>query len=176
MLPMQIPTADVSDDNDGRYDVCETQFREYGGRAAVAGSIRTVLCDDDSILVKRVIEEDGDGSVLVVDGGASLRCALFGEKSARIAVEHGWLGVIVHGAVRDVAALSELPLSVKALGTSPRRARQQGAGAVDIPLAFGGACFEPGGRLWSDCDGIVVAPLTQAQGGSLEPRGSISPA
>lgn len=162
---MQLPTADVSDQSDGELDVCETQFREYGGRTAVAGSIRTVLCSDDSVLVKRVIEGDGTGCVLVVDGGASLRCALFGEKSARIALEHGWSGVIIHGAVRDVASLSTIPLSVKALGTSPRRARQLGAGAVDVSVTFGGVCFVPGARLWSDCDGIVVAPLIEERAG-----------
>lgn len=153
---MEIATADVSDLSDGRLDVCETQFREYGGRTAVTGLIRTVLCCEDSVLVKRVIEEDGDGCVLVVDGGGSLRCALFGEKSARIAIANGWAGILVHGAVRDVAALTTMPLSVKALGTSPRRARQVGGGSIDVPVTFGGACFLPGGRLWSDRDGIVL--------------------
>ena len=56
-----------------------------------------------------------------MDGGGSLHTALMGDLIAASAVEHGWAGVVIHGAVRDVAALRELELGVKALG--PTRAR-----------------------------------------------------
>ena len=69
---------------------------------------------------------------------------------------HGWAGVVVHGAVRDVAALRDLPLGVKALGSNPRKSAKNGAGEVDVPVSFGGVTYRPGQRLWSDDDGIVV--------------------
>jgi regulator of ribonuclease activity A len=64
--------------------------------------------------------------------------------------------VVVHGAVRDVAALRDLPLGVKALGSNPRKSAKNGAGEVDVPVSFGGVTYRPGQRLWSDDDGIVV--------------------
>lgn len=160
---MEPTTSDLSDSSNGRLRVCELQFRQFGGVDAMVGRIRTVLCADDSVLVKRVIEEDGHGQVLVVDGGASMRCALFGEKSAHAALANGWAGVIVHGAVRDVGALASIPLSVKALGSSPRRAHQHGTGAVDVPVVFGGVSMAPGEQLWSDLDGVVVGSLEHGE-------------
>ncbi|WP_455868255.1 RraA family protein, partial [Proteus mirabilis] len=71
-------------------------------------------------LVKQILATAGEGAVLVVDGGGSLASALMGDLIAASAVRCGWAGVIIVGAVRDRAALAELPLGVKALGSNPR--------------------------------------------------------
>lgn len=150
-------TADLSDDSGDALAVCTADLRQYGGRPKVSGRIRTVVCCDDSVVLKKVLDEDGHGCVLVVDGGGSRERAIFGEKTARAAIANGWEGVVIYGVTRDVAALASLPISVKALGTSPRRARQDGAGEAEVPVQFGGVLFRPGGQLWSDEDGIVVS-------------------
>jgi len=62
------------------------------------------------------------------------------------------------GAVRDSAALSGLDLGIKALGTNPRRSAKDGAGAIDVPVTFGGVTFYPGDILHADDDGIVLLP------------------
>ena len=93
--------------------------------------MRTVRCHQDNALVKQVLATPGQGQVLVVDGGGSLHTALMGDLIAASAVEHGWAGVVIHGAVRDVAALRELDLGVKALGSNPRKSAKDGAGEVD---------------------------------------------
>ena len=49
--------------------------------------------------------EPGQGRVLVIDGGGSLRVALLGDTIAGLAAANGWAGLVVHGCVRDVAAL-----------------------------------------------------------------------
>jgi regulator of ribonuclease activity A len=79
-----------------------------------------------------------------------------GDLIAASAVQRGWAGVVIHGAVRDVAALRDLPLGIKALGSNPRKSAKDGAGEVDVPVSFGGVTFRPGQRLWSDDDGVVV--------------------
>ena len=56
-----------------------------------------------------------------------------------------------------MAALRELDLGVKALGSNPRKSAKDGAGEVDVPVAFGGVEFRPGDWLYSDEDGIVLA-------------------
>ncbi|MFV2174643.1 ribonuclease E activity regulator RraA [Actinomadura sp. LOL_016] len=154
---MEFATADLIDDFGDELRSCETQFRQYGGRARFAGPVSTVRCHRDNGLVKRLLNTPGDGRVLVVDGAGSLASALMGDLIAAAAVENGWAGVVINGAVRDVAALRGLDLGAKALGSNPRKSAKDAAGEVDVPVVFGGVEFRPGDWLYSDEDGIVVA-------------------
>ncbi|WP_067965344.1 ribonuclease E activity regulator RraA [Nocardiopsis trehalosi] len=150
-------TADLIDAHGDALASCETQFRLFGGRAAFHGPIATVKCHEDNALVKEQLSQPGDGWVLVVDGGGSLRTALLGDRIAAAAAENGWAGVVVHGAVRDAAALAGIDIGVKALGTNPRKSAKTGAGVLDAPVAFGNVVFTPEAWLYSDEDGIVIA-------------------
>ena len=96
------------------------------------------------MLLKERLSQPGEGRVLVVDGGGSYRCALLGDNIGGLAVGNGWAGIVVNGCVRDVAALAELPIGIKALGTNPRPSAKGGDGEVDVPVTFGGAEFRPG--------------------------------
>jgi regulator of ribonuclease activity A len=153
-----LATADLVDDIGPDVRSCDTQFRQFGGRAMFAGPVRTVQCFEDNALLKSVLSEPGDGAVLVVDGGASLRCALVGDVIAGLAEKNGWAGIIVNGAVRDSTALRSLDIGIKALGTNPRKSTKTGAGQRDIEVEFGGITFVPGEIAYSDDDGIVVTP------------------
>ncbi|MDF2710042.1 MAG: rraA [Nonomuraea muscovyensis] len=153
---MTIVTADLYDERGDRLDSCDLQLRQYGGRSAFAGAVATVRCHEDNALLKSILSEPGEGRVLVVDGGGSLHAALIGDVIAGLALANGWAGVVVNGAVRDVAALRELDLGVKALGSNPRKGGKQGTGERDVPVSFGGATFRPGAELFSDDDGILV--------------------
>ena len=148
-------TSDLFDDHPGA-ESCETQLRQFGGLHAFSGPIATVRCHEDNVLLRARVEEPGDGRVLVVDGGGSFRCALLGDNIAGIAVANGWSGVVVNGCVRDVGALAELQIGIKALGTNPRPSGKSGAGEVDVPVSFGGAEFAPGAVLHADDDGVIV--------------------
>jgi regulator of ribonuclease activity A len=149
-------TADLADAQGDTARSCETQFRSFGRRRAFEGRISTVRCFEDNVVVRSVLEQPGEGRVLVVDGGASLRVALLGDRIAGLAAATGWDGIVINGAVRDVAALSTIDIGVKALGSNPRRSAKAGAGEVDVPLTFGGVSFVPGEYLVADDDGIVV--------------------
>ncbi|MFD1192617.1 ribonuclease E activity regulator RraA [Phenylobacterium conjunctum] len=153
---MAVGVADLCDANEDEIEVCELQMRDYGGRTAFSGPIRTVRCHEDNSLVKATLAEPGEGCVLVVDGGGSLHRALLGDMLGADAVKNGWAGVVVNGAVRDSAVLGTLDLGVKALGTHPMRSVKRGEGMVDVPVAFGGVVFVPGDRLYADEDGIAV--------------------
>jgi regulator of ribonuclease activity A len=157
MTATEFATADLIDDFEDDLQSCETQFRRYGARSAFAGPIATVRCLRDNALVKNLLSTPGAGRVLVVDGGGSLGSALMGDLIAASAVEQGWTGVVINGAVRDVVALRTLDLGVKALGSNPRKSTKNGAGDINVPVAFGGVEFRPGDWLYSDEDGIVVA-------------------
>ena len=156
---MSVSTADLWDERGDELQSCWVQLRRYGGHAAFTGTISTVRCHRDNALVKSALAEPGQGRVLVVDGRGSLESALLGDLIAASAVEHGWAGVVIHGAVRDVAALRALPLGVLALGSNPRRSAKEGVGERDVSVAFGGVEFGPGRTLWADEDGVVATRL-----------------
>lgn len=149
-------TADLHDQHGDGLQSCDTQFRQFGGRTRFGGTIVTVRCREDNALLKSVLSGPGHGNVVVVDGGGSVHCALLGDQMADLAMRSGWEGLIIHGAVRDSAALSAIDLGVKAVGTNPRRSHKDGVGRTGIPLSFGGAIFTPGARIVSDEDGIAV--------------------
>jgi regulator of ribonuclease activity A len=148
-------TADLVDEHGEQAAVCQLQFRVFGA-AAFSGRVATVRCPEDNVLLRRRLEEPGDGRVLVVDGGGSFRCALVGDSLGRLALDNGWAGLVVNGCVRDSAALDALGLGVKALGTSPRPSRKRGTGEVEVAVSFGEVTFEPGAMLYADEDGVVV--------------------
>ncbi|MFG2292234.1 ribonuclease E activity regulator RraA [Streptomyces sp. NPDC048603] len=153
-----VPTADAYDEHGERLAICELQFRQIGGRRVFAGPARTVACHEDNALLRELLQTPGEGAVLVVDGGGSLRTALVGDLIAGAAERNGWAGLIIHGAVRDSVALGGLDLGVKALGTVPRKSGKTGAGTVDAPVSFGGITFHPGDTVYADDDGVVVLP------------------
>jgi regulator of ribonuclease activity A len=155
---MSFATADLYDAHGDALSSCATQFRSYGSRPRFCGPIATVRCLEDNALVKQVLATPGEGRVLVVDGGGSLRTALMGDVIAASAVRNGWAAVVINGAVRDTVALAGLDLGVKALGSNPRKSAKDGQGETDVPVTFGGVTFGPGQWLYSDEDGVVVSP------------------
>ena len=148
-------TADLLDEHPDAA-VCTLSLRQFGGVALVDGEIATVRCYEDNVLVRQRVSEPGAGRVLVVDGGGSLRVALVGDNIAGLARDNGWAGLIIHGCVRDAAALGQLAIGIKALGTHPKPSNKTGEGEIDVPVSFGGVTFHPGTRVASDDDGIVV--------------------
>lgn len=150
-------TADLIDHHGDALGSCETQFRSYGGRDAFHGPVATIKCHEDNALVKEQLNQPGEGWVLVVDGGGSLRSALLGDLIAKAAFDNGWSGVIINGAVRDVAELGKLDLGIRALGSNPRKSGKTGAGYLDIPVAFGNVLFTPESWVYSDQDGVVIS-------------------
>ncbi len=150
-------TADLHDALGEQLKVASPLFRDFGGRAAFEGPVSTLKVFEDNSLVRAALSEPGNGRVLVVDGGGSTRCALLGDQLGKLAYTNGWAGVLVWGCVRDVEALAELPLGVKALAASPRRSAKAGVGTRDVPVRFAEVEFVPGEYLVADRDGVVVA-------------------
>jgi regulator of ribonuclease activity A len=150
-------TADLCDKYESEIQVAEPMLGDFGGLTTFSGKIATVKVFEDNALVRKKLEEKGEGRVLVIDGAGSTRTALVGDRLAREAEQNGWAGLIVHGCIRDVEDVSDLDLGVKALGTVPRKSAKRGTGDADIPVYFAGVTFKPGDYLYADPDGIVLA-------------------
>lgn len=151
-----LKTTDLSDYHP-ETQACQTQFRIQGRRRAFHGRIRTVKCFEDNALIRKMVSQPSEGEVLVVDGAASLNCALMGDVIASLAAKNGWSGAVIYGAIRDLLAIDKLDFGVKSLGSNPKRSGKGGAGQLDVPVNFGGVTFVPGHWLYSDEDGILVS-------------------
>lgn len=153
---MSQSTCDLSDLHGERARIPAPIFRDFGGRTRFAGTAVTVKCFEDNTRVKELLATPRNGRVLVVDGGASMRCALLGDMIARDAVANGWEGVIVYGCVRDTVVLATLDIAVKALGATPRRSTRRGEGSIGLAVDIAGARVSDGDTVVGDEDGIVV--------------------
>ena len=152
------PTTDLYDDYEDQVQTCAVQFRDFGKRRRFCGPIRTVQCDRDNQLFRALLDETGDGAVVIVDGGGSTETALMGDIIAAKGARNGWAGVVIFGAIRDSAEIANIDIGVKALGVNPAKSSKKGAGAVDVPVTFGGVTFSPSLWVYCDEDGILVAP------------------
>lgn len=163
-MSLSTATTDLCDAHPEKVHVLQLQLRDYGGRTAFHGEIETIRAFEDNSLVRDCVNRPGHGKVLVIDGGASLRRAMLGDLLAAKARDNGWSGILVHGAIRDAAAIAAMDLGVKALGTSPLKTEKLGRGAHNVPLRFGGITILPGHYLYADADGVVVAAEPLAGG------------
>ncbi|MFT5132093.1 MAG: regulator of ribonuclease activity A [Gammaproteobacteria bacterium] len=154
---MSTATADLYDQFGDKIQVALPMFRDYGYRKIFNGTISTLKVHEDNALVRSALEEEGDGRVLVVDGGGSLRCALLGDMLAKIGLDNAWQGIIIYGCVRDSAIIAGMDIGVKALNTNPKKSIKKGIGERDIPVEFANVKFVPGDYIYADEDGILVA-------------------
>lgn len=154
---MDFKTADLCDEFESSVVVAEPLFGGYGGLASFHGRIATVRVFEDNVLVREILEGDGRQRVLVVDGGASTRCALVGDRLAQVAHDNGWAGVVVNGCIRDSVEIAGIPLGVKALNTVPKKSGKEGTGERDVTVRFAGISLSPGQYLYADADGLIVS-------------------
>ena len=137
--------------------VVAPMFKHYGNRKSFSGQIVTLKLFEDNSLVRTAFGEDGNGKVLVIDGGGSLRCALVGDQLAILAQKNGWEGVVVYGCIRDSGDINGIDIGVRALDTHPQKSIKKNVGDRDIAVTFGGVTFNPGEYLYADEDGVLVS-------------------
>lgn len=148
---------DLCDDHADLVQVAEPVFRDFGATRAFHGPITTIKCHEDNALVRATFEKPGEGRVLVIDGGGSLRRALVGDKLGSLMLANGWAGAVVFGAVRDVEVLATMPVAVRAVGVIPVPPQKKGLGERDVAVRFAGVTFTPGHWLYADENGLLVS-------------------
>lgn len=153
---MTFNTTDICDELAAAVTVAAPMFRDYGGNVRFCGVISTVKCHEDNSMVREALGESGQGRVLVVDGGGSMRCALLGDMLAAMGRDKGWSGVLVYGCIRDSEEIGRTAIGVKALATHPQKSVKKGIGERDVPVRFADVTFEPGKFLYADPDGVIV--------------------
>ena len=149
-------TADLCDEYSEELSICELGLKSYGKHSRFSGPIATVRVFEDNVLVKEALQTVAEGTVVVVDGAGSRKCALMGDMLGEIAQERKLAGVILNGLIRDSAELNEQEIGIRALGTIPLKSVKRGEGDRDVVLTFGGIKWTPGHYAYADEDGIVV--------------------
>ncbi|MEN9864563.1 MAG: hypothetical protein RL748_153 [Pseudomonadota bacterium] len=159
---MEFTTCDLCDANEDKLDngslqVLPPQFRQFGKVQKFAGPALTLKVFEDNVLVRSTLETPGQGRVLMVDGGGSLRCALVGGLLGQLAQKNGWAGVVVDGCVRDSAELAQCEVGICALASHPQKSKKKGAGDVGCQVRMAGVLVRNGDWIYVDDDGILVS-------------------
>ena len=154
---MFIDTSELCDIYAEQVDVVEPIFSSFGGVSNFYGKVTTVKCFESNGLIAEVLEENGEGRVLVVDGGGAVRRGLIDAELAQLAVDNGWEGIIVYGAVRQIQQLENLDIGIHALAPIPVSADESSAGESDVPVNFGGVTFFPEDYIYADLTGIILS-------------------
>ncbi len=158
---MSFNTAELCDRHAGEehFQIAEPILRHFGGLPRFSGRIATLKVFEDYSHVQTVLEQAGDGRVLVIDGGGSRRCALIGEQLTALAAANRWQGIIVYGCVRNTDFLAAQPLGIMALSAHPLRSRKHAPGETGILITFAGVNFKQDQFLYADNDGIIVSDV-----------------
>ncbi len=151
-------TCDLHDDFGPQLEIVPFGLRSYGGRTAFFGPVETVKCFEDNSRIRELSQTPGEGRVLVVDAAGSVRHAVMGDMIAGNFAKNGWAGVVIWGAVRDVAELAKLDMGILALGHMMRPSIRRDGGSIGVPIRLGEARVDPGAFLVSDEDGTVIFP------------------
>ena len=142
---------------EGDISVAHPIFRDYGGNISFCGKISTVKCFEDNSLVREALKSPGEGQVLVIDGGGSMRRALVGDLLAQAGADNNWAGVVVYGCIRDSGVIATISIGCKAMATLPMKTDKKGIGEKNIAVHFADVDFIPGHYIYADEDGIIVS-------------------
>ncbi len=150
-------TADLWDEYSEELRLLNLSLTSFGKKDMFHGEVVTIKVYEDNSLVKKELQSNGKGKVLVVDGGGSRRCALMGDNLAQLAIDNEWNGVIIYGCIRDSAQINEMDVGIKAIGTCPIKSNKRNEGTKGYALVIEGTWINDGNFIYSDSDGVLIS-------------------
>ena len=158
-----LPVANVSDSM-FRLTAGGARLRPYHRGGAMAGPALTVRsAPGDNLMVHMALNLAEKGDVIVVDAGGQLDNSIIGERMLAYCVAKGFGGIVINGAVRDVAWIRAQDFPVYAAGVTHRGPYKNGPGEINVPVVIGGMPVNPGDIIVGDADGLVAVPQEQAE-------------
>ena len=148
----------------GKTGAMDHEIRPRSANPRMAGPAFTVRVHTaDILMVSKALSECPKGSVLVIDGHGERNTALWGGLTTAAADRKGLAGIVVDGAIGDIAEirLSRLPVFARAVVASAGGAEY--AGELEVPVQCGGIVVNPGDWLVGDDDGVVVIPIKRLE-------------
>ncbi len=153
-MPITTPVTDIVDAHRGRARILDAEWRFFTGVSRFHGPARPVALHGPDGALKALLKTPGNGAVAVVSVGA--RAAVFGDGMAQAAEANGWAGVVIDGAVCDVALIRPRKLGVAALRAYPAYLREGLAGGPAAAVTVAGVTVREGDWIVADEDGIVA--------------------
>jgi RraA family protein len=159
----ELPVANVSDVM-SRMFAAGPRLRPMHGGGVLAGPAVTVKQrPGDNLLIHKAIDMAEPGDVVVVDAGGDLTNALIGELMVAHAQRRGLAGIVLNGAVRDIAAIRAGSFPVYAAGVTHRGPYKDGPGEINVSIAIDGMVIEPGDLILGDDDGLVCVSFADIE-------------
>lgn len=151
-------------DNMGRLPAAGTRLRPMHKSGRLVGNALTVkVRPGDNLMVHKAIDIAHPRDVVVVDAGGDLTQAIIGELMMRRAQQRGVAGLVINGAIRDLATIGADTYPVYAAGVTHRGPYKDGPGEINVPIAIDGMVIQPGDIIVGDEDGLVAVPLAEAE-------------
>jgi RraA family protein len=116
----------------------------------------------DNLMIHKALMMVERGDVLVVDGGGDVTQALIGGLIRTTCIARGLAGIVVDGAVRDLAEWAEEGMPCFASGHTHRVPSKDGPGEVNVPISCAGLAVMPGDLVIGDADGVIAVPAEEA--------------
>ncbi len=146
----------------GRFHFMDAGICSRAGRSVCGVAVTVTVRPGDNLMVHKAMEIAQTGDVVVVNTNGNVTSAVFGELMCRSAVAARLSGIVVDGAIRDVAAITELGFPAFSRVVSPGGCDKDGPGEINVAISCGGAVVHPGDIIAGDDDGVVVVPRTDA--------------
>jgi 4-hydroxy-4-methyl-2-oxoglutarate aldolase len=147
----------------GRFRFMDPGIQNRTGLPLCGVAVTVITRPGDNLMVHKAMEVAGRGDIIVISTCGSTSTAVFGELMGNSAVAAGLGGLVVDGAVRDVAALRELRFPTFSRSVSAGACDKDGPGEINVPVSCGNAVVMPGDIVVGDADGVVIVPAAEAE-------------
>ena len=159
-----IPVAALSDNLHRNIGSVGLQPYHRPGRKTMAGTAVTVKTrGGDNLTPMRAFEFCRPGDVLVIDAGGDITNAVIGGILSFYTATIGTAGLVLDGAIRDVAEIRERDYPVYARGVNHRGPYKDGPGEINVPVSVGGMIVNPGDIVVGDQDGLLAFSPDEAE-------------
>jgi RraA family protein len=156
-----LPVAVIGDEMQ-RLACLDARIKPLNGAPLLGVAFTVRARGGDNLLLHRALDMAAPGDVIVVDGQGDLSNALAGEIMTTRAQRRGLAGLVVDGAMRDLAAIAQMAFPVYAAGIQPKGPYKNGPGEINVPISCGGIVIYPGDIIVGDADGVVAVQPREA--------------
>jgi regulator of ribonuclease activity A len=149
---------DICDAHGDEIAIGDIFLTSYGGIEKFFGEIRAVDCPHSNSVVKELVQENGEGKVLVINHSGDKLCSMVGDQIAQKAYENNWKGIFVNGYIRDIEVIKNISIGVCAKNAFPMKTdKTVGVGTKDTIFKIGSVEITSGNWIYVDVNGWVVS-------------------
>ena len=146
----------------GRFNFMDPGIQWRTGLTMCGPAVTVNARPADNLMIHKALQVADPGDVIVVNTCGNTTSAVFGELMCNTAVAAKLGGIVVDGAIRDVAEMRQRTFPVYARGVTHRGPYKDGPGAINVPITVGGMPVNAGDIIVGDQDGLLAFPPSLA--------------